>query len=169
MSDVSPNTCEALESAVMERLSLRLPDLAVEAYPDDPDNYRLDHPVGALLVRYHGSKYGPLLDPGLVVQERRLAIEVTLVMRSLNGKDGVYGALESVRQILTGYAPPAFGKLVPIGDEFLSEGGGEWRYAIDFMTTTMAIEEEEPQPIPLVTRITFKGEGRADISVPRAN
>lgn len=164
-----PNTCEALEAAVMARLTARLPDLAVEAYPDDPDGYRLNHPVGALLVRYHGSKYGPLLDAGIVVQERRLAIEVTLVMRCLNGKEGVYGALEEVRQALAGHAPPAFGKLVPIGDEFLGEGGGEWRYAIDFMTTTTVIEEDEPENDPLVTRITFKGPHHETFSVPRAD
>jgi len=157
MSDtLIPNTSEALEEAVIDRLKARFPDLEVEAFPDDPDEYRLNHPLGALLVRYHGSKFGPLLDTDLVVQDRVMAVEVTLVFRSLNGKEGIYAYLEAVRLALAGFKPPAFAKLKPIGEEFLSQGGGEWRYAIDFATTTTVIEEGEPDLDPLSTRISFK-------------
>ncbi len=141
-----PNTSEALEQAVIARLQARMPELEVEAFPDDPDEYRLNHPLGALLVRYHGSKFGPLLDTDLVVQDRSMAVEVTLVFRSLNGKEGIYAYLEAVRLALAGFKPPAFAKLKPIGEEFLAQGGGEWRYAIDFATTTTVIEEGEPEP-----------------------
>lgn len=169
MSTPAANTCEALELAVIARLTSRFPDLAVEPYPDDPDSYRLDHPVGALLVRYHGSKYGPLIDTAYVVQERRLAIEVTLVMRSLHGKDGITTVLEQVRLALAGYAPPAFSKLVPLTDEFLGENGGEWRYAIDFTAATTVVEAVEPETAPLVTQITFLGENNEQkVQVSRA-
>ena len=166
---VIPNTSEALERAVIARLQALLPDVEVEAFPDDPDEYRLNHPLGALLVRYHGSKYGPLMDTDLVVQERVMAVEVTLVFRSLNGKEGIYTYLEAVRLALAGYQPPAFTKLKPLGDEFLDRDKGEWRYAIDFATTTMVIEEDEPEGAPLATRITFIGEGSNDpkVQVPR--
>ena len=157
MSDtLIPNTSEALEEAVIARLKARFHELEVEAFPDDPDEYRLNHPLGALLVRYHGSKFGPLLDTDLVVQDRAMAVEVTLVFRSLNGKEGIYTYLEAVRLALAGFKPPAFAKLKPIGEEFLSQGGGEWRYAIDFATTTTVIEEGEPDLDPLSTRISFK-------------
>lgn len=166
---VIPNTCEALERATIERLTARFPGLSVELYPDEPESYRLDHPVGALLVRYAGSKYGPLMDTNIVVQERRLGLEVTLVMRSLHGKDGITEALEQVRLALAGYAPPAFGKFVPVSDEFLGEHGGEWRYAIDFVTTTTVIEDEEPDLSPRSTRLTFLGENpnEPQVQVPR--
>ena len=85
-----------------------------------------------------------------------MAVEVTLVFRSLNGKEGIYTYLEAVRLALAGFKPPAFAKLKPIGEEFLSQGGGEWRYAIDFATTTTVIEEGEPDLDPLSTRISFK-------------
>jgi hypothetical protein len=146
-----------LIQAVIGRLQLRVPDLVTEDFPDDPEEYRLNHPIGALLVRYHGSKYGKLLDSGIVAQERALAVEVTVVGRSLNGSVGVCGYLEAVRLALTGYQPDAFSKLSPLGDEFISQGGGEWRYAIDFATTTMAIEVEEPDTSVLATKITFTG------------
>jgi len=168
---VIPNTCEALELAVLARLTARFPGLSVELYPDAPEGYRLDHPVGALLVRYAGSKYGPIRDTNILVQERRLGLEVTLVMRSLHGKDGITGTLEQVRLALAGYAPPAFGKLVPVSDEFLGEHGGEWRYAIDFVTATTVIEEEEPDLSPSSTRLTFLGENTNEpqVQVPRTD
>jgi hypothetical protein len=142
-----PNTSDALEQAVITRLQNRFTELEVEAFPDDPEEYRLNHHLGALLVRYHGSKFGPLLDSDLVVQERVMALEVTLVFRCLNGKEGVYAYLEAVRLALAGFKPPAFTKLKPIGEEFISQDGGQWRYAIDFATTTTVIEEDEPEPV----------------------
>ena len=91
------------------------------------------------------------------------------VMRSLHGKDGITEALEQVRLALAGYAPPAFGKFVPVSDEFLGEHGGEWRYAIDFVTTTTVIEDEEPDLSPRSTRLTFLGENpnEPQVQVPR--
>lgn len=145
---VIPNTCEALEQAVIQRLKDRLGDeLEVESFPDDPDDYRLNHPLGALLVRYHGSKYGPDLDTDMVVQDRLMAVEVTLVLRSLNGKEGCYEYLERVRLALAGFKPPAFKKLRPLSEEFMSRDKGEWRYAIDFSTSTLVIEERDPDPV----------------------
>jgi len=152
-----PNTGDALELAVTERLTASFGHLAVDLYPDDPEGYRLDHPIGALLVRYAGSKYGPLLDTDIVAQERRAGVEVTLVMRSLHGKEGITETLEAVRLALTGFAPAGFGKLQPIHDEFIDQAGGEWRYAIDFVASTTVIEEGEPETASLSTRIEFLG------------
>ncbi|KAF0205498.1 MAG: hypothetical protein FD173_941 [Gallionellaceae bacterium] len=147
MSTVAPNTSEALEAAVIARLQARMPEVETEAFPDDPEEYRLNHPTGALLVRYHGGKYSPPKSAHLMVQERSLAVEITLVFRSLNGKEGVKAYLEAVRLALAGFKPPAFDKLKPIGEEFISQGGGEWRYAIDFVTGTTVVEEVEPEPV----------------------
>lgn len=142
---MAENTSTALEFAVIARLQVRIPELAVDAFPDNPEKYRLNHPIGALLVRYNGSKYGGVSDTDAVLQERTMVVEVTLVFRSLNGKDGVYAYLEAVRRALAGYRIPAFSKLKPVRDEFVSQGGGEWRYAIDFVTKTAVIEEDTPK------------------------
>lgn len=166
-----PNTIPSLEAAVLARLSARFADaVAVESFPDDPDAYRLDHPVGALLVRYHGAKYGQLLDTELVVQERTMVVEVMLVFRSLQGNAGIYEYLEAVRLALAGFQPPAFAKLRPLSDEFIDRDKGEWRYAIDFATHTTVIEDGDVDDAPLVQHITFNGaSGNAEIQVPRAD
>ncbi len=164
-----PNTCEAMELAAFERLTARFPNLAIERYFNAPESYLLDHPVGALLVRYTGSKYGPSADTHSLVQERRLGLQVTLVMRTLHGDNGITRTLDHVRRALAGFAPPAFGKLVPNSDEFLGGCDDEWRHAIDFVTTTTVVEDEEPDFSPRSTRLTFLGENPDDpqVQVPR--
>jgi hypothetical protein len=153
--DIAPTTVEALEEAVRTCLEQAIPDLTVEAYPDDSDNYVFSAPVGAALVRYHGSKYGPSLDTAAVIQERHMAVEITVICRSLNGQYGVTAYLEQVRRALTGHQPPGFDKLRPIKDEFLQEGGGQWRYAIDFATSTLSVEDCEPESGPPAGTINF--------------
>jgi hypothetical protein len=153
---VAPNTIEALEAAIVARLGAVLTDVEVMPYPANPANYQFLHPVGAILVRYHGSDYGALMDTDAVVQERRMAIEITLLFRALNGQDGLYAYLERARRVLTGFKPAGFGKVYPLRDAFLEEHGGEWRYAVDFCAPTLAIEdgcEDDGSPLKHVTTL----------------
>lgn len=46
--------------AVLTRLREKLPQLQVEYFPEKPAEYRLNHPVGALLVSYAGSRFDKL-------------------------------------------------------------------------------------------------------------
>ncbi|AAU90999.1 conserved hypothetical protein [Methylococcus capsulatus str. Bath] len=151
---VAPNTIEALEAAIVARLGAALPDVEVAPYPADPANYQFLHPVGALLVRYHGSHYGALMDTDAVVQERLLAVEITFLFRALNGQDGLYAYLERARRVLTGFKPAGFGKVYPLRDAFLEEHGGEWRYAVDFCAPTLAIEDGCEEDGPLLKHVT---------------
>ncbi|EKY7025774.1 hypothetical protein QFI32_005337, partial [Escherichia coli] len=43
--------------AVLARLREKLPQLQVEYFPEKPAEYRLNHPAGALLVSYAGSRF----------------------------------------------------------------------------------------------------------------
>lgn len=163
---VASNSVSALAQAMTARLQVKITELEVENFPDDPDAYRLNHHLGALLVHYHGSKYGPSKDTGLVVQQRLIAMEVTLVLRSLYGDDGINERIESVRRALTGFCPPGFSKLKPISDEFISHKCGEWRHVIDFSTTTSVIEESEPEAAPLMKKFEFKGNHYENLHIP---
>lgn len=139
----SLNTPGALVQATMERISARLPDLACELFPDDPEEYSLLHPVGAVLVRYKGSSYGPSQDVDLVAQERGPQVELTLITRSLNGSEGATQFLERLRLIVMGWKPLGFSPCRMVRDEFISQQGGQWRHALDFSTTTLAVAAQE--------------------------
>src|SRR5208282_4432032 len=46
-----------------------LAKMRLEHFPDRPDAFRLANAMGAVLVRYHGTTYGPNLDTFAVVQD----------------------------------------------------------------------------------------------------
>ncbi len=56
--------------AVLARLREKLPQLQVEYFPEKPAEYRLNHPVGALLLSYAGSRFDRPDDTGAVIQSR---------------------------------------------------------------------------------------------------
>ncbi|MBK8872366.1 MAG: hypothetical protein IPN19_15370 [Elusimicrobia bacterium] len=75
--------------AAQARLIDDFPDLIVELFPARPEDYRLNHPVGALLLAYPGSRFAATtLHAQSVCQERTIALSVSLVSRHLWGPDG---------------------------------------------------------------------------------
>ncbi|MEQ0902939.1 Gp37 family protein, partial [Pseudomonas aeruginosa] len=81
-------------------------ELAVELFPEQPGNYRLNHPRGSILLAYGRSQFGQPEAADAVLQERNLVFRLTLVFRQLNGKDGVTSYLDRIRESLTGWYPP---------------------------------------------------------------
>ena len=69
--------------AVVERLKVKLPQLAVEYFPDRPAEYRLNHPRGALLVSYLGSQFDTTVDVTYIAQPRTVKLSVTVILRQL--------------------------------------------------------------------------------------
>ena len=67
--------------AVVARLKEKLPTLAVEYFPEKPAEYRLNHPKGALLVSYAGSRFDKPNDTSAVIQAQTVQLCVTVVFR----------------------------------------------------------------------------------------
>lgn len=63
--------------AVLARLREKLPQLQVEYFPEKPAEYRLNHPVGALLLSYAGSRFDRPDDTGAVIQSQTIQLCVT--------------------------------------------------------------------------------------------
>lgn len=158
-------TVEIVE-ATLERLQSALPELAVELYPDRPETYRLNHPVGALLLGYPGSTHEagmPLgyagsvgsrgVPMGLVAQERTLRLECVLAVRRLWGEHGAVALLDRLRTALVGWIPP-HAEAVHAGEErSLSEAAGVWWYSATYAAKTLTLEDREHVTDPILTRI----------------
>lgn len=141
--------------AVVARLKERMPDLAVEYFPDKPSEYRLNHPRGALLVSYLGAKYQEPIDTSAVVQPATIKIAVTATLRQLNGKDGAVAVLTRLRSALIGYKPTNCRRKVwATAEQFLGESAGIWQYALDVATETVLVEDEDVEAGPLLTHVT---------------
>lgn len=147
-----------IEQAIIARLQEKLPEIQVESFPDEPETYQLQHHLGAILVRYEGSKYGEPTDAGRVVQERTVLFDIDVVMANLSTAGetgGVYHYLEAARLALTGYRPRGCTrKLRPVSDAYIGRKNHTWQYGILFATETPAIEADDEAPGPLLKRIT---------------
>ena len=143
--------------AVLTRLREKLPQLQVEYFPEKPSEYRLNHPVGALLVSYAGSRFDKPNDIGAVLQTQTIQLCVTVVFRQLNGKRGAIDVLDAVRRILGGYTPPNCRRRIWLTREvFIGEVKGLWQYALDFATESVFIEDSDLPSGPLLTEVNYE-------------
>ena len=131
--------------------------LAVELFPENPKAYRLNHPVGAILVAYGRSKFGNPEATDAVFQERNLVIPLTLVFRQLHGKQGVIPHLDAIRLCLTGWAPPHCDNACrPIDERWIGQVEGLWQYAQEFATRTTQLQEMAQEGGPLLTHLVYE-------------
>ncbi len=134
---------ENIVNGFVERLKERFKkELAVELFPENPKAYRLNHPVGAILVAYGRSKFGNQEVTDAVLQERSLVIPLTLVFRQLHGKTGVIRYLDDIRLCLTGWVPPHCDNACrPLEERWIGQVEGVWQYAQEFATRTTQIQD----------------------------
>lgn len=145
----------AMIEATLAHLEQALPDLAVELFPPRPAEYRLNHPVGAVLLGYPGSRHQGPRPLGMVAQERAVRFGCTLVARQIWGSLGAVALLDRLRAALVGWAPPDCDGIYALDDKFLTEDAGVWWYASDFEAQTMTIEDREPDSGPRLIHTTL--------------
>jgi len=116
-----------MEKGIVAKLAAKLPDIKVEEFPDDPKNYRLTHPHGAVLVAYGG---GRRKNPDVLAgtsQERRIEYQLTIKTRSLRSHTGAYAILEGIETALSG-EPIEGARFYCILDRFEDVSSGVWTY-----------------------------------------
>lgn len=113
------------------------PVVDVQPWPGRPEEYRMVHPVGALLVMYRGGKFPQ--KHGLV--EWSAEFELGLMVRNLrthqarpgSPDDGVgaYDLLEAARVALTGYElPSAAGQAFVTTETYTGRRESVWGYSM---------------------------------------
>lgn len=133
--------------------------LAVELFPDNPRNYRLNHPMGAVLVAFGSSKFGVSRATDAVFQERSLVLPLTLAFRQLNGPKGVIGYLDPIRELLSGWTPPNCDQSVaPVDEVFIGQVNGVWQYTQRFATRATQLQPIGQETGPLLVNCEFEEE-----------
>lgn len=142
--------------AVVKRLQVKLPWLAVEYFPEKAAYYRLNHPHGALLVSYSGSRYEATKDTCFVSQPRGLRLTVTVLMRQLHGRGGAVDVVDGVRLALLGWRAPDCRKAHISSDKFLGETAGIWQYAVDLTAQSVVVEDTEVNTEKPLNQVTYE-------------
>jgi len=159
MSEAPPKTqTEQLMTALQDRLKGAFSEeLMVELFPENPVQYRLNHPRGSILLAYGKSSFGGSESTDAVFQARNMTLRLTLIFRQLNGKDGVIGYLDRIRACLTGWYPPHCDQACrPISEQFIGHMNGVWQYAQDFATRSTQLQIVAPESGPLLTVSQFE-------------
>ncbi len=130
-----------IENNIISKLKDEFPEIHVEGFPDKPSEFILLHSIGALLVHYQGSNYSDSKAFGCVFQENKKEFSITVVTRNLRGNNGAYEYIDKIKQLLTGYQIDECSYLMPSKDNFISENGGIWQYAINFTLLTQNVQD----------------------------
>jgi hypothetical protein len=150
-------TIAALEGAIRARLEAKVPGPPVKPYPNDPKLYKMFDPKWELLVAYRGGTFEASRNTSLVVQDRTLVFEISVLVRDLVGHQGGYALLEAVRLALQGWKP--FPDCQPFqirSDDFLNVDTGQWYWAVFVATKTQALPEPVPSTDAPFSQISFQ-------------
>ncbi|WP_334467700.1 Gp37 family protein [Arsenophonus sp. PmNCSU2021_1] len=135
--------------ALLALLTKRLPQLEVTFFPEHPERFHLNHPLGAVLLSFARSRFGDIQDVGRVFQPRVLHFTLTLVMRQLNGNEGAIALLDKLRQTVGGFMPPDCRRPLWLIDEvFLGQSEGLWQYALTVATETWFVQDWPQDILP---------------------
>jgi hypothetical protein len=151
---------EEMLTGVLDQVRAHVTDLEVEPFPDNPEEYDLYHPVGAVLIAYGGSpRYSDSHDTGVNVQDREVQFSCTLLLRHLRGPQGAHTYLDTLRLALNGYRLPGGGggsKLRPIQERVIDHDSGIWRFEMRFQGTVPEVEQDVEEALPILERITLE-------------
>lgn len=137
-------------------LAKKLPGLACDYFPENPDEYRLLHDTGALLLSYTSTTFGSTEALGTVVQPQPVRITITVVMRQLNGKSGAVAALDALRQVIGGWRPQGCATpFVLVDEKFSGRSDGLWQYALTVSAGAFFVQSD-PDPDPVFTEATHE-------------
>ena len=149
---------ERIVAGVVDHVRAAVPDIEVEAWPDDPEGFEFYHEGAVALVRYAGSDFSEPKAIGAVVQDRAMEIVIRLLVRSLMGDGGAYRVLESLRRALTGQRIEGCTRMRPRREGFVGRLGGVWRFDMSFVTSCPAIEDADTESGPLLKDVRVEGE-----------
>jgi len=149
---------EQLMAAILERLKEQFAqELMIELFPENPAQYRLNHPRGAVLVAFGKSTFDESESTDAMFQTRKIVLRLTFVFRQLNGKDGVISYLDRARGALAGWkAPHCDVACRPLTEAFIGQVQGIWQYSLDISTRATQLQIMEPETGPRLTQIRFE-------------
>ncbi|MFL1515294.1 Gp37 family protein [Pseudomonas prosekii] len=158
MSPAQTTQTEQLMGAVLARLQDAFGlQLNVELFPENPLQYRLNHPRGAVLLAYGRSTFGHSHSLDATVLARQVVVRLTLIFRQLNGTDGVISHLDGIRGCLTGWYPPHSDQACqPIAEQFMGHLNGVWQYAQDYAIRTLQLQTLAAENGPLLVHAEFE-------------
>lgn len=132
-------------------------ELAIELFPENPAQYRLNHACGAILVAYGKSTFGASESTDAVFQARNMSFQLTLVFRQLHGTSGAISYLDRIRECLTGWKPPHCDMTCrATAENFIGQVQGLWQYGLSVATRAVQLQIMGLEDGPLLKEVPFE-------------
>lgn len=136
---------------VINKLKARITEIPTESFPNNPDQYRMSHPIGVLLVHYRRSNYKREEVNHLAVnQERDLNIAIRIKTVSLTGNSGALEFVERVIETIQGLDVTEMnqvrvGRIYILEDYFVDydSSTGIWDYEVIVGVPSERIQRED--------------------------
>lgn len=158
-----------------------LSQVAINHFPADPEQYRLTHPVGEVLVIFGDSHPTPEpMTVDEVMQEDTLEWHIGVLARDLGWayggpqsgpSPGAYATLEALKLALVGFQLPGFTKMKMVKrGHFVKQHAGVFHYEARYSHRTVVIQTDPDVAYPTANRIRFLEEGgQTTQAVPAAD
>lgn len=131
---------DGVVDAAVAVLALKLPpEVRVERFPDRPADYDFEGSEAAALVIYDGSRF----DAGGSREELRLVVIV--LARSLDGENGGYALIHSVRTALHDQSLDGASAARPVEVALEDEADGVFRWRIAFAANLPVVSARTPR------------------------
>lgn len=151
-------TLGALKS-IQQHLSENLPDWAIELMPDDPSDYHLAHPNGAVLISYAGSKFDSPRPTQAITQSRHIHVVCTVICRNLHHDEGAINVLDELRLLLVGFRPPHCNPCYLIDEQFDGVANNIWQYQLALCCESVQVQRCEPTVKPALVEVIARQKG----------
>lgn len=151
-------TLGALKS-IQQHLSEHLPDWAIELMPDDPSDYHLAHPNGAVLISYAGSKFDSPRPTQAITQSRHIHVVCTVICRHLHHDEGAINVLDELRLLLVGFRPPHCNPCYLIDEQFDGVANNIWQYQLALCCESVQVQRCEPTVKPALVEVIARQKG----------
>lgn len=132
---------EDIETTLIDKLQSALPELTVEAFPDNPAEYEFIHPLGAVLVQYESTRFDGDYALAFTVQPATITFAVVSLTRSLRSHSGCYDVLERIRNAILGLKIPGLEQVKQTDERFSAEEDGVWSYLQTFAVKALVLQQ----------------------------
>lgn len=138
---------------IQAHLQAHITDWAIELTPDNPEEYFLAHPNGAVLIGFAGSRFNVRRASDIVVQGRELHIVLTILCRHLHHDHGALALLDTLRLLIVGFKPANCSECFLLEEQFDGVSQQIWQYQLALRTDTMQVQQTFDNTQPHFQRV----------------
>lgn len=147
---------EELEDDIAGKIMpLAVDGVDVMVMPEKEADYKRPFKKAKVTVSIGHSKAGKPETTSVVAQWETICVDLTLEARFLRGDDGIYRLKKKVTDLIIGYRPPNYSRLIELEFRFEQYTNGIYTYTLTVTTTALLVQSPDAENFPNISQITM--------------